>query len=217
MYLTVLKEGIGEYEEKKSRFIGAVKRVETEAEAKEFVAKIKGNHKEARHNVYAYIVGENMGIQRYSDDGEPQGTAGVPVLDVLKKKGLTNVAIVVTRYFGGVLLGAGGLVRAYTKSAAVAIDNGKIAQKVLGKVIKISTSYDLLGKLQYIFSNNNFYIENTEYTDEVMLEIFVEEQREEELKSKVVEGTNGKCTFRSETSKYYFKIEDRLWDENSEF
>ena len=100
-----------EFEEKKSLFIGNVKRVENEAEARAFIDEIKSQHKQATHNVYAYVIGENMGIKRYTDDGEPQGTAGIPALEVIKKNGITDCAVVVTRYFGGVLLGTGGLTR----------------------------------------------------------------------------------------------------------
>lgn len=213
MYFTVLKEAVGEYEEKKSIFIGAVKRCESEEEAKAFVTKIKNNHKEARHNCYAYVIGENMGIQRYSDDGEPQGTAGVPIIDVIKKKNLTNVAVVVTRYFGGVLLGAGGLVRAYTKAAAEAINNGEVVEKTLGRPIKLKISYDLLGKIQYFCSTNNYYIENTEYSDAVGVELYIEEEKLDIFKAKVIEATNGKIEISEDELTHFFKLEDRLFKE----
>jgi len=116
VYKTVSKEGTAEIVEKKSRFIASVKPVSTEEEALEFVSQVKAKYRDARHNVYAYVVTENN-ISRFTDDGEPSGTAGAPVLDVILKEGLTDVAIVVTRYFGGTLLGTGGLVRAYGKSA----------------------------------------------------------------------------------------------------
>jgi len=149
-YFTIKDEASAEFEERKSVFIGYAKRVKTEEEAKEFVAKIKTMHKQATHNCSAYIVGENKGIQRYSDDGEPQGTAGIPILEVIKKNDLTDIAIVVTRYFGGILLGAGGLVRAYSKGASEAIKVGGIVEKVKGLEIKAKLDYDLLGKIQYI-------------------------------------------------------------------
>ena len=146
-YITVKKRAEDSFEEKKSEFIGYVKRVTTEEEAKEFVAEIKSMHKQARHNCYAYIVGENMGIQRYSDDGEPQGTAGIPILEVIKKQGITDCAIVVTRYFGGILLGAGGLTRAYIKGASIAIDAAGVVEKVHGARVSIEIEYDLYGKI----------------------------------------------------------------------
>ncbi len=131
-YFTVKGSATSEFQEKKSTFIGYIKRVNTEEEAKNFVNEIKSMHKEATHNVYAYIVGENKGIQRYSDDGEPQGTAGIPVLEVIKKNDLTDVAVVVTRYFGGILLGGGGLIRAYSKGASSAIEEAGVVEKVKG-------------------------------------------------------------------------------------
>lgn len=213
MYFTVLKEEIFEYEEKKSVFIGYVKRCESEEEAKEFVSKIKNKHKDARHNCYAYVVGKNMGIQRYSDDGEPQGTAGIPILDVIKKRNLTDVAVVVTRYFGGILLGAGGLVRAYTKAASEAITCGEIVEKVSGREVKLKISYDLLGKIQYLCSTNNYYIENTEYSDNVEVQLYIEEEKLNEFKQKTIEATNGKIEISEDDAEYYFKLEDRLFKE----
>ena len=120
-YITIREYGEDEFIEKKSQFIGYAKRCENEEEAKAFVAEIKSMHKQATHNCWAYVVGKNMGIQRYSDDGEPQGTAGIPILEVMKKSNVTDCAIVVTRYFGGIMLGAGGLTRAYTKGASIAL------------------------------------------------------------------------------------------------
>ena len=135
-YITVKNFGEDSFEEKKSEFIGYAKRVESEEEAKEFVAEIKNKHKQARHNCWAYIVGENMGIQRYSDDGEPQGTAGIPILEVMKKQGITDCAVVVTRYFGGILLGTGGLTRAYTQGASIAIKSAGVIEKVKGIIVE---------------------------------------------------------------------------------
>ena len=156
--MTLKNYGEDSFEEKKSEFIGYAKRVTTEEEAKEFVAEIKNQHKTARHNCYAYIIGENMGIQRYSDDGEPQGTAGIPILEVIKKNELTDCAVVVTRYFGGILLGTGGLTRAYTKGAVIAIEAGVVVEKVRGIRVAIDVEYDLYGKLQYICGQNNWHI-----------------------------------------------------------
>ena len=131
-YITIRNSGEDRFEEKKSEFIGYAKRVENEEDAKAFVSEIKNLHKQATHNCFAYIIGENMNIQRYSDDGEPQGTAGIPILEVMKKSNVTDCAIVVTRYYGGVLLGTGGLNRAYTKGASIAIRAAGIVEKVYG-------------------------------------------------------------------------------------
>ena len=136
-YITIREYGEDSFIEKKSEFIGYAKRVENEEEAKAFVAEIKSKHKQARHNCWAYIIGENMGIQRYSDDGEPQGTAGIPILEVMKKADITDCAVVVTRYFGGILLGTGGLTRAYTKGASIALKAGGVVEKVEGVNISL--------------------------------------------------------------------------------
>lgn len=212
-YFTVRNDGQDQFEEKKSVFIGYAKRVNSEEEAKEFVDTIKNKHKDATHNVYAYIVGENMGIQRYSDDGEPQGTAGIPVLEVIKKNKVTDVAVVVTRYFGGTLLGAGGLVRAYSKGAAIAIENANVVEKVEGVSLNIITDYDLLGKIQYACGQNNWYIENIEYTDKVAIKIYCETNMVEKIRSKIVEITSGKSEFKVSKEKYYFKLYSRLYQE----
>lgn len=210
-YLTVKKSAEDRFDEKKSLFIGYVARVTTEEEAKSFVAEIKSKHKDATHNCYAYVVGQNMGIQRYSDDGEPQGTAGIPILEVIKKSRLTDCAVVVTRYFGGVLLGAGGLTRAYTKGASVAIKAAGIVEKVKGVRISIILDYDLFGKVQYICAQNNWHIEDVEYTNEVKLYILAEENISEEIISQVTENTNGKAIIGKDKEDVYFKEGYRLY------
>lgn len=213
MYKTILKYGEDRFEEKRSEFIGYAQRVESEEEARAFVDKIKAMHKQATHNVYAYIIGENMGIQRYSDDGEPQGTAGVPVLDCIKKKGLTNVAVVVTRYFGGVLLGTGGLVRAYSHGAAIALEAGEPVEKVLGRAVYFKLSYDLYGKIQYLCGTNDWHIEDSVFTDEVEVKIYFESDIIEDVKKSVIEATNGKVVIREDDEVYYYKMENRLYPE----
>ncbi len=210
-YYTVKDAATFELEEKKSIFIGNVKRVSSEEEAKEFVTEIKSKHKDARHNVYAYIIGEDMRIQRRTDDGEPQGTAGIPVLDVIKKKGITDTAIVITRYFGGILLGAGGLARAYSKTASASINKGKIVLRVKGKLLLVTVNYDLLGKLQYLFEKNQWYIDNTEYTDKIVLSIKFANEDVEKAKTSISEISSGNCSFVEGEEKYYFKIENRLF------
>lgn len=204
-YFTVKGSAVAEFQEKKSVFIGYIKRVTTEDEAKEFVAEIKGKHKEATHNVYAYVVGENKGIQRYSDDGEPQGTAGIPVLEVIKKNDLTDVAVVVTRYFGGILLGGGGLIRAYSKGAASAIEEAGIVEKVKGIYLKFTLDYDLIGKIQYLCGTNNWHIEDTIYTDKVDLFMFAEVQDKDKIIAAFVEATNGKVITEESDPEYLFK------------
>jgi uncharacterized YigZ family protein len=210
-YFTIKDESTAEFKEKKSVFIGHGKRVENEDEAKEFVQGVKNNHKQARHNVYAYIIGENRNIQRYSDDGEPQGTGGIPMLEVLKKNDITDVAVVVTRYFGGILLGTGGLARAYSKGASLAIKEAGIVEKVKGVCMQIVIQYDLLGKMQHICAENNFHIECIDYSDTVKIKIYCEFSNLEELKYKITGISSGKAIFEEDAARMYFKLEHRLY------
>ncbi|MGH4137676.1 YigZ family protein [Clostridium sp.] len=211
-YFTIKDEAKAEFKEKKSVFIGHGKRVETEDEAKEFIQNVKNEHKEARHNVYAYIIGEKKMIQRYSDDGEPHGTGGIPMLEVLKKSDLTDVVVVVTRYFGGILLGTGGLARAYSKGASLAIKEAGVVEKVKGISIKIEIDYDLLGKLQHVCEEGNNYIENIDYTDKVKINILCEFNNLEKFESQITNVTSGKALFEEEEPKMYFKLEHRLYE-----
>ena len=166
-YKTLHKFGVDEYIVEKSTFIGYAKPIKTEEEAIEFVNEIKKKHKDATHNVWAYTVGENMNIQRYSDDGEPQGTAGIPTLEVIKKEDLRDVVVVVTRYFGGIKLGAGGLVRAYTKGAKVGIEAGIVIEKVKYTEVKIKIEYTQLGRIQNEIMNLGFKVKDTIYSEDV--------------------------------------------------
>lgn len=212
-YITIKNLGEDRFEEKKSEFIGYAKRVQNEEEAKEFVNEIKSLHKQARHNCWAYVIGSNMNIQRYSDDGEPQGTAGIPILEVMKKSNVTDCAVVVTRYFGGVLLGTGGLTRAYTKGASIAIKAAGIVEKVSGLKLSFEIEYDLFGKIQYICGQNSWHIEETEYTDKVIVHILCEESISEEIENEIVEVTNGKVIVRKSEEGIYFKEGNRLFVE----
>lgn len=212
-YLTIMNTVSQQFEEKKSIFIGHAKRVYSEEEAKDFVNHIKSMHKEATHNVFAYIIGQNMGIQRYSDDGEPQGTAGIPVLEVIKKNGVTDIAVVVTRYFGGILLGAGGLVRAYSKGAATAIKASGIVERVKGCALSVHIDYDLLGKLQYICGQNLWHIEDIEYSDIVKLKLYLEEEKVEIIKNKIIEASSARAVFYIDETGFYFKLDNRLFKE----
>ena len=210
-YITIRDRGEDSFEEKKSEFIGYAKRVENEEEAKEFVNEIKSMHKQARHNCWAYVIGENMGIQRYSDDGEPQGTAGIPILEVMKKSGITDCAVVVTRYFGGVLLGTGGLTRAYTKGASMAVKAAGVVEKVKGMKLSINLDYDLLGKIQYICGQNNWHIEDTEYSDKVIIHILATEDDSRIMENEFINSTNGKSEIKKTEEGIYFKEDNRLY------
>ncbi len=185
-YLTVSKQGVGEYEEKRSRFIGSVMPVTTEQEAIDHINKVKKENFGARHNVYAYILRDN-GLTRYSDDGEPHSTAGMPTLDVLRKSGLTDVCVVVTRYFGGVLLGTGGLVRAYTAATKAAIDNAGVVKMQFCNICKASCSYSDAEQLVRVISSSGGTVNDTIYTDKVEVVFAVNEKDYSALCDNVVE------------------------------
>lgn len=190
-YTTLFKDGEYEFTEKRSRFIGYAKRVETEKEALDFVSSIKCLHKTATHNVFAYTLREGN-LQRYSDDGEPQGTAGLPVLDVLSRGGITDAAIVVTRYFGGTLLGTGGLVRAYSLAAAKAVENAEIAIMKTCSVFELFCDYPDYDRLVALLPSLGAKIAESDFSDRVRLIITLMKEQSEELLVKVRELTRGK-------------------------
>lgn len=210
-YVTIRGFGEDEFIEKKSRFIGYAKRCETEEEAKDFVLEIKNKHKQATHNCFAYTIGKNMGIQRYSDDGEPQGTAGIPILEVMKKSNITDCAIVVTRYYGGIQLGTGGLTRAYTKGASIVLKSGGVVEKVEGAKMSFYMEYDMLGKVQYVCSQNNWHIEETEYSERVVVHILAEIFKVDEIEKEMMELSSGKIETTKCEEGIYFKEENRLF------
>lgn len=193
VYKTVYGMGNAEIVEKKSRFIASVKPVATEDEAIAFVNEIKTKYRDAKHNVYAYVVSKNN-ISRFTDDGEPSGTAGAPVLDVILKEGLTDTAIVVTRYFGGTLLGTGGLVRAYGKAAKDGVISAKITEKIYCHEVQISLPYDLLGKIKYIVENDDYIEGGTEYCEKVCVTVFVRFDLIERFLNEIKEATNATVT-----------------------
>ena len=210
-YKTLHEFGMDEIIIEKSTFIGYAKPIKTEEEAIEFVNEIKKKHKDATHNVWAYTVGKTMNIQRYSDDGEPQGTAGIPILEVMKKADITDCAVVVTRYFGGILLGTGGLTRAYTKGASIALKAGGVVEKVEGVNISLHLDYDMIGKVQYFCGQNNWHIEDTEYTDKVIVHILAEVTVADEIEKEAIEASNGKITVEKSEEGIYFKEDNRLY------
>lgn len=166
-YITMLGESVAEYTEKRSRFIATIRHCDTEAEALAFIDEMKSKYWDARHNVYAYSVG---GQGRFSDDGEPHGTAGKPVYDVITGDGVTNLAVVVTRYFGGVLLGTGGLVRAYSKAAKDALSHAQLAEMIPCALLSTSCEYTDHGKLLHLIEKAGGVVENTNFTDKVEIE-----------------------------------------------
>lgn len=167
--LTLAKDGAAVYSEKKSKFLGYARAVDSEAAAAALIEEIKRRHWDARHTVYAYVIGPNGETQRSTDDGEPAGTAGRPVLEIIKGAGLTDTAIVVSRYFGGVLLGTGGLVRAYGKAAKLALADSVKIRKVEAKKVAVCADYDLIGKIEHFLLQNGFQIENIEYKNNAVI------------------------------------------------
>lgn len=176
-YRTIYKKGVDEIIINKSRFIGYSLPIDNEDDALSFIEEIKTLHRDATHNVYGYVLGDDNSVQRYSDDGEPNGTAGIPVLEVIKKEDLRNVVVVVTRYFGGIKLGTGGLIRAYTKGAKIGIEAGIIVDKVLFKKMKVRVDYTLYGKVENYLKNNGIIIEDTIYDDAVNIILYIDYEK----------------------------------------
>lgn len=187
--------GTGEIVEKKSRFIATVRKIESEEEALAFIGEMKKKYWDARHNCYAFVAGEQHQLQRCSDDGEPQGTAGRPMLEVLLHEDIHNVAVVVTRYFGGVLLGTGGLVRAYQKAVQAGLANSVIAEKRKGKLLTIKTDYNGIGKIQYILGRQGITLVDSGYGEDVALTALVPVEQLPALQKEITEGTNGTARF----------------------
>ncbi len=188
----MLREASDEIVEKRSRFIANVKPVETEEEAIAFLESIRKKYWDARHNVYAYII-EKDNIQRYSDDSEPAGTAGVPVLDVLRKEELSNLIVVVTRYFGGILLGTGGLVHAYSKAAKAGIDAAQPIEMILAQRLEISCEYTMLGKLQNEIARLGAKAGEAVYAENVKIPVFTAVSEAEKFIAEIIDKTNGQA------------------------
>lgn len=192
-YITLVKGGEGEITEKKSRFIGMSHPVSTEEEAYAFIESVRKKHYDARHNCFAFSVGEDNPMLRFSDDGEPQGTAGKPMLEVINGSGIHNICIVVTRYFGGVLLGTGGLVRAYTDAAkaAVAASETKLMQRIFP--VEIMINYTDMGKLQYILNERRINIYDTVFEDNVIFKAEIPVGKKDEIINEITEATSARA------------------------
>ena len=209
-YKTIYEGGIGEITEKKSRFIATVRPIETEEDALAFLEEMKKKYWDARHNCYAYSVGTNREFTRCSDDGEPSGTAGRPMLDVILGEEIYNVAVVVTRYFGGVLLGTGGLVRAYSKAVQEGLAASTVILKQKGIVLQITTDYTGIGKIQYIAGERSLPILDSEYTDRVVLKLLVPVQEIGSVENAITEGTNGRAQLEQDGECYYSVIDGEV-------
>lgn len=211
LYDTIYEEAKAEYTIQKSRFIAHISPVETYDEAKSFIAAIKAEYKDATHNVPVLVVGEKQEMQWSSEDGEPHGTAGVPVLRMLVDSGLTNLVIVVTRYFGGIKLGTGGLMRAYTAVARLAIDKAKICEVREAILLKYEISYSNLAQIENNSKTGVFNIEKIEYTDKITLEISGDIDRKDEIIDAITEVTAGKCKLlKDESRKNKFVVDSAL-------
>lgn len=202
-YLTIFDEASGEIVEKKSRFIATVIHVESEEEAISHIERLKKLYWDARHNCYAFILGMGSETMRFSDDGEPSGTAGKPILEVLKGRGLTNVLVVVTRYFGGVLLGTGGLVRAYTDSTQEGINNSDIKKMTLMQRVSVHVDYNSVGKLKYVLASDSIEVVDEIYTDSVQIDIALPVDNISQITDKITDVTSGKATFDLGDISYY--------------
>lgn len=209
-YRTVYKGGQGEITEKKSRFIATVQPVSNEEQALHFIESIKKKYWDARHNCFAYVIGERHELARFSDDGEPGGTAGKPMLDVLLGEDIHNVAVVVTRYFGGTLLGTGGLVRSYSGAVKAGLAESVIITRITGVKLKIYTDYTGLGKIQYILGEKKIAVLDSVYTDRVELICIVPSAQIEMIKGELTEGTNGRAVMEEGDSCYFANIDGEI-------
>lgn len=201
-YRTITENGQVEIDIKKSRFICFLQRVKTEEEARNFIQEIKKEHWKANHNCSAFIIGTDGHVLRSSDDGEPSGTAGVPMLEVLKQNEIVDVVAVVTRYFGGVKLGAGGLIRAYSTSVSEAVKEIGIVEVKPQQEIFVTIDYSLLGKIQHFLELNHYYVKETDFTDLVTLCVMVDKKKTEDFQKEVIELLNDQAQFKEGTFTY---------------
>ncbi len=209
-YKILWEGGTGEIVEKKSRFIADTKPVESEEEALEFIEGVRKRYWDARHHCFAYCIGDRNQVTRCSDDGEPSQTAGRPMLDVLLGEEIHNGCVVVTRYFGGTLLGTGGLVRAYSGAAQEGLKNSQVVEKCLGRSLEIDTDYTGIGKIQYILAQRQIAVLNTEYTDKVKLKVMAPFGEADRLKAEITEGTNGRAVIQEGDPVYYGVVKEEV-------
>lgn len=209
-YKVLLEGGEGVYEEKKSRFIATIRRCESEQEAVAFIEEMKKKYWDARHNCSAFVIGSRGELTRCSDDGEPGGTAGRPMLEVLTGEGLRNVAAVVTRYFGGVLLGTGGLVRAYTQAVKSGLNNCSIGRMRAGYEVEVTTDYNGIGRILYLLGNMGIEPVSADYAENVVLRIRVPVENLERLREEMVEATSGRVVFEK-VQEVYFVDREQSW------
>lgn len=207
---TIYAPGVGEIIEKKSRFIATVQIVHSEDEAIQFIDRMKKKYWDATHNCWAFVIGDRQELMRCSDDGEPQGTAGRPMLDVLLGEEVHDVAVVVTRYFGGTLLGTGGLVRAYSRAVQEGLAQSIIIEQRYGVLLQVVTDYNGIGKLQYLFGQEKLPILDAQYTDIVTLKVLIPKQRVDAICKSITEATNGKARMNQDEELYYAVLDGRV-------
>ena len=211
-FCTLKEASTAEIVEKKSRFIANSCHIESKEEAEEKINLIKKKYYDAKHNCFSFSIVDKDGnlLEKSSDDGEPSGTAGAPILNVIRKNNLNNVLIVVTRYFGGTLLGTGGLVRAYTDATRAGIENSDIVEKIPGRRVDIAMDYTDLGKLQYMLAQNEVLTEDTEYTDKVIIHALFPESDKEKLKKKITEATSGRVMTQEGEEVYFGTVDGEV-------
>lgn len=202
-FKVVTKEGTGEIVEKKSRFIGSTFAVESVEEAEKRIAEASKKYWDARHNCYAYVIGKNSENTRCSDNGEPSGTAGKPILEVITGAGLTNTLVIVTRYFGGVLLGTGGLVRAYTQAAQAAIAASETGEMVYARQLTLEVAYNMINNVKYFLEQNKISISDPRYTENVQYDICVREEDKDRITEGLIQKCEGKITITEGDAGYY--------------
>ena len=201
-YLTVKGFGESEIIIQKSRFLTYINRVESEQQAQAFIEEIKAKHKSANHNCSAYLIGEHDSIQKANDDGEPSGTAGFPMLEVLKKQGLKDTVVVVTRYFGGIKLGGGGLIRAYGKATTEGLMAAQIVERRLHHLMKVSVDYTWLGKVENEIRSSAYPLDRIDYAEAVELFLYVPITKEETFNDWIAEMTNGQAIIVPQTQDF---------------
>ncbi|MBO5451892.1 MAG: YigZ family protein [Lachnospiraceae bacterium] len=210
---SIYKGGIGEVVEKKSRFIATIEPVMNKEEAEAMIAACKKKYWDARHNCSAYIIADTVDILHSSDDGEPSGTAGKPMLDILVAQGLKNVCVVVTRYFGGILLGTGGLVRAYQAAVKAGLEQCTFIEKKKGIKATVALDYNDVGKIQYLFATQKVETISTDYGEKVLMSLIIPYDAFSNVKEKLIDITSGKSSFQDVSAAYYALVEGeiKLW------
>lgn len=204
-FITISKNGTHELEIKKSRFIATAFRIQNETDALNFIDQIKLNHRKANHHCFAYMIGNDNYIQRASDDGEPSGTAGVPILEVLQKKNVHNVLVVITRYFGGIKLGAGGLIRAYSNSTSQVLDEIGLVERIEQTTLVLTIDYSQYDPVTHWLNTHDLIVQNTQYAEKITITVPVTTKRIEQFKQNITNLLNGHVTFQT-TGKQFNEV-----------